>query len=299
MTQIVELPGGRRASYEVIGEGRPTMMFAGGPGFAAAYMRSHARLFAGTLQSFLIDPPGSGASTAPPEPAGYSPAGHAAFYEEVRRALALEGVVVLGHSFGGTTALTYGALFPGSLIACVAVAALGFSPESDDDAAAESAMVEWEAMLARHAAAPWYGQARPVLDGWTERILAAEDAAEMAEMMGTVLPLYLAHPDDPEVAAAAGELRVDLVADLAAGKAWEGGLWQTIDLRPLLGRIACPTLVVAGAMDFICGPAQAAPIAQAVAGSRLVVIPECGHFPSIEAPIPYRRAVLEFLGGLR
>jgi hypothetical protein len=46
MSQIVELSGGRQASYEVVGEGRPTLMLPGGPGFGAAYMRSDARLFA-------------------------------------------------------------------------------------------------------------------------------------------------------------------------------------------------------------------------------------------------------------
>jgi hypothetical protein len=34
----VALPGGRVASYQVIGSGRPALMLAGGPGFAASYM---------------------------------------------------------------------------------------------------------------------------------------------------------------------------------------------------------------------------------------------------------------------
>ena len=37
--------------------GRATLMFPGGPGFAAAYMRGDAELFSDTLESFLIDPP--------------------------------------------------------------------------------------------------------------------------------------------------------------------------------------------------------------------------------------------------
>ena len=68
-------------------------------------------------------------------------------------------------------------------------------------------------------------------------------------------------------------------ADLAAGQAWEGGLYQSVDLRPLLGRITSPTLIVAGELDFICGPAQAQPIAAAVTGSRLVMLAGCGHIP--------------------
>jgi proline iminopeptidase len=118
MVQVVALPGGRAASYQVIGSGRPALMFAGGPGFSASYMNGDAELLADVLCSYLIDPPGSGSSTPPADPAGYSPEGHARFYEQVRQALGLPEAVVLGHSFGATTALTYAALFPGSTAVC-------------------------------------------------------------------------------------------------------------------------------------------------------------------------------------
>jgi pimeloyl-ACP methyl ester carboxylesterase len=101
MSPMVELRNGRQASYEVVGEGRPTLMFPGGPGFDARHLRPDASLFADGLQSYLIDPHGSGRSTPPADPAEYSPAGHAAFHEEVRQALGLDEVVVLGWSFGG------------------------------------------------------------------------------------------------------------------------------------------------------------------------------------------------------
>jgi len=133
------------------------------------------------------------------------------------------------------------------------------------------------------------------MDEWTERILAASDPAEMEQMMITVLPFYLAEPDKPEVAARLAEMGGLMKADLAAGKAWEGGLYQSVDLRPLLSRIECPALVMAGELDFICGPAQARPIAGGISGSRLVMLPGCGHVPSIEAPQQYRQAVLGFL----
>ena len=292
----VGLPGGRVASYEVIGSGRPTLMFAGGPGFtAASFMNGDAELLSGTLRCYLIDPHGSGSSTPPADPADYSPEGHARFYDQVRQALGLPEVVVLGHSFGGTTALTYAALFPQSTQVCVAVAAFGVGTEADalEGGGAEA---EVETLLLRHADSPWYAAARPVMDEWTQRMLAATEDAEMEQMMAAVLPFYLAEPDQPEVAARLAEMSRGMNANLAAGQAWEGGLYQSVDLRPLLGRIQCPTLVVAGELDFICGPAQARPIAAAIAGSRLVMLPGCGHFPSIEAPREYRDAVLGFLG---
>ena len=294
MTQIVALPGGRAASYEVIGSGRPALMFAGGPGFTASYMNGDAELLSEVLCSYLIDPHGSGSSTPPADPAHYSPEGHARFYEEVRQALALPEVVVLGHSFGGTTALTYAALFPQSTAECVAVAAFGTGPDADAQDGGD-AEAEFEALLARHAGSPWYEAARPVMDSWTERILAATDATEMEQMMAMVMPFYLAEPDKPEAAARLAEMSRAMKANLAAGKAWEGGLYQGVDLRPLLGRITCPTLIVAGELDFICGPAQAQPIARSIPGSQLAMLPGCGHIPSIEAPEQYRQAVAGFL----
>lgn len=296
MVQVVALPGGRTASYEVIGNGRPALMFAGGPGFTASYMNGDAGLLADVLCSYLIDPHGSGSSTPPGGSAGYSPEGHARFYEEVRQALELPEVVVLGHSFGGTTALTYAALFPESTAMCVAVAAFGIGPDADAQQGGQ-AQDEAEALLARHAGSPWYAAARPVMDSWTERLLAATDATEMEQMMATVLPFYLAEPDKPEVAARLAEMSAAMKANLAAGQAWEDGLYQSVDLRPLLGRITCPTLIVAGELDFICGPAQGQPIAAAITGSQLVTLPGCGHIPSIETPQQYRHAVVEFLHG--
>ena len=292
MVQVVALPGGRAASYEVIGSGRPALMFAGGPGFTASYMNGDAELVSDVLCSYLIDPHGSGLSTPPADAADYSPEGHARFYEQVRQELALPEVVVLGHSFGATTALTYAALFPESTAMCVAVAAFGIGPDADTQQGGEA---EAEALLARHAGSPWYEAARPVMDSWTERLLAATDAAEMEQMMATVLPFYLAEPDKPEVAARLAKLSAAMKANLAAGQAWEDGLYQTVDLRPLLGRITCPTLIVAGQLDFICGPAQAQPIAAAITGSQLVMLPGCGHIPSIETPQQYRHAVVAFL----
>jgi proline iminopeptidase len=296
MTQVVALPGGRAASYQVVGGGRPALMFAGGPGFSASYMNGDAELLADVLCSYLVDPHGSGSSTPPADAADYSPEGHARFYEEVRQALALPKVVVLGHSFGATTALTYAALFPESTAMCVAVAAFGIGPGADAQEGGE-AEAEAEALLARHAGSPWYEAARPVMDQWTERLLAATDATEMEQMMATVLPFYLAEPDKPEVAARLAEMSQVMKADLAAGQAWEGGLYQSVDLRSLLGRISCPTLIMAGELDFICGPAQAQPIAAAITGSQLVMLPGCGHIPSIEAPQEYRHAVVGFLRG--
>ena len=294
MGAVIELPGGRQASYDVVGDGRPTLMFPGGPGFGAQYMRGDAELFADTLQSYLVDPHGSGRSTPPSSPSGYSPEGHAAFYEDVRRALGLDIVLVFGHSFGATTALAYSALYPEAVVGCVAVAPFGIGWESGANEA-EGAAAEVERGLARHAGAAWYGEARSTWDAWTERVLGTDDPLDVEQMMTTVLPLYTAYPERPDVAAALAAMGQYLTTDLAAAKAWAGGLSRTIDLRLLLAKVACPTLVIAGELDCLCGPAQARPISEAISDVSLEVLADCGHIPSVESPVAYRDAVSKFL----
>ena len=71
-------------------------------------------------------------------------------------------------------------------------------------------------------------------------------------MMAEVLP---ATPPTPSVPGSPHRTyRREAESDLAATKAAGGGLYQTIDLRPLLADIRCPTLVLVGKLDLICGP---------------------------------------------
>jgi proline iminopeptidase len=287
--EVVELGDGRRASVHVFGEGQrqPLLYFVGGPGLPAMLNLIDAELLQDLFRVYLIDPHGSGESTPPADPSTYDHLGHAAFYDEVRRALGLERISVGGSSFGAVVALTYAAQYPEVVDRCLAVSARA----TGEDIAGEDAEREMERNLSRHAAAPWYAVARKTIDEWTDRVLATEDPTEADEMMRVVLPLYLAEPDRPDVRAALDRVLPFIRSDLAASRVWEGGLYQTIDLRPLLPAIHCPTLVVTGELDFICGPAHARVVADAVESAQLVVLEGCGHVPAIEVPKAFRAAV--------
>lgn len=290
----VQISEGRVASYEVIGGGgEPLLSFVGGPGLSAKLMRPDAELFAEHFSCYLIDPHGSGGSTPPQDETSYDPAGHARFYDEVRKALDLGPVNVHGVSFGGTVALTYAALFPEATTRCIAVSAFAVGEELDEEEGGDAA-AEMEAALARHADAEWYPEAREVWDTWTQRALAATDPEEIRDMLATVFPLYTAYPDRPDVRKAIDEARAMLEVDLHAVKVWESGLYQRVDLRPLLGRIDCPTLVVCGALDIIGGPAQSNQIAPRVPDSEMIILPDCGHLPALEQPQSYRDAVQDW-----
>jgi proline iminopeptidase len=290
LRESVELPDGGRAAYEVIGDGEPLLYFQGGPGFSANLLRDDAELLSDRFAVHLIDPHGSGGSTPPADPSAYDHIGHARFYDAVREALGLGRVTVMGISFGSLVALTYSALFPGTVARCIAIAARVVGEEEQGAEAEE----EMERMLARHADAPWYESARATWDEWTPRVLAATDAREVDAMMAEVLPFYTAHPEREGVRHLIDAWRRDARSDLAALKAWEDGLYQTIDIRPLLDRVRCPTLVVVGELDLMCGPAHAAALARALPDAQVVTVPDCGHFIPAEAPDAFRDAVLSF-----
>jgi pimeloyl-ACP methyl ester carboxylesterase len=68
-----------------------------------------------------------------------------------------------------------------------------------------------------------------------------------------------------------------------------------VDSRPMLGAIHCPTLVIVGAEDEPTPPELAEEIAGGIPGARLIKVPECGHFSTIERPEIVTRELVAFL----
>jgi pimeloyl-ACP methyl ester carboxylesterase len=67
------------------------------------------------------------------------------------------------------------------------------------------------------------------------------------------------------------------------------------DSRPGLAAIACPTLVLVGDEDQPTPPELAHEMAAGIAGSRLVVIPDCGHLSTLEQPQAVTAALVEWM----
>ena len=68
-----------------------------------------------------------------------------------------------------------------------------------------------------------------------------------------------------------------------------------MDLRPHVGAIRNPTLIIGGGSDVTTPPEMSAELAAAVPGSELVVIENCGHCPPLERPDAFADAVEDFL----
>jgi 3-oxoadipate enol-lactonase len=58
--------------------------------------------------------------------------------------------------------------------------------------------------------------------------------------------------------------------------------------------VRAPTLVLAGELDPLCGPAQARALAAALPHATVVIIPDAGHFLGVEAPVEFKQAIVTF-----
>lgn len=96
-------------------------------------------------------------------------------------------------------------------------------------------------------------------------------------------------------------IRGEMAWSMAKGDGWTRHSFETnrailgeaVDGR--LGAIRIPTLVVWGAEDGVVPLEDGKDFAARIAGARLVVIPDCGHAPPIEAPAAFEAEVLPFL----
>jgi pimeloyl-ACP methyl ester carboxylesterase len=80
--------------------------------------------------------------------------------------------------------------------------------------------------------------------------------------------------------------------------AWQPRLHDP-DLKKWLHRIHLPTLIVWGDSDRLIPPAYGPAFQALIPGSRLQVIPQCGHLPHVERTAEFVSAVSKFIGAAR
>src|SRR6185437_1656652 len=67
------------------------------------------------------------------------------------------------------------------------------------------------------------------------------------------------------------------------------------DSRPILTAIRCPTLVLTCDSDNTVPPRLSQEMADAIAGSWLVMLENCGHLPQLERPEATAKALVDWL----
>ena len=296
LAEILTLEDGRTVEWEAVGEGRPLIWVEGGPGLWAHLARPDVALISDLFRGHLVNAPGCGRTSPPADMSGYDLPGIIAFFEEVRERLGLGRVTVMGHSWGGLVAPAWAAAYPESVDRLVVID--GYpggdnGPGSGVDA--DAARAEQEQAYARHASEPWYDAAVRALaeEGGTEW----DDEEAWIAQFNPTCPMYFADPYSPLAAPHLARARAEVRKNLALFNAWFGHVhhFDGINILPSLAAVKCPSLVIAGQYDFICGPAWNRPIAAAIPGARFVEIADAGHIPQYEQPGIFRAALLDWL----
>lgn len=293
LERLTLLPDGRVVEWEALGDGtEPLVWVEGGPGLPAHLARADVVPVLDRFRCHLVNAPGSGRSTPPATETGYGLEAIVGFFEAWRRAVGLGPVTLMGHSWGGLVAPAWAALHPEGVRRLIVIS--GYAGAGSVDAAETAA--EQQRALDRIRDRPWFADAWRAWEdclnetGWPEE--------DLVETFRAILPFYFAEPEDPVSVAHIERIRRELRWHPPIVDAWTGAR-EDADYKPLFARIQCPTLVIAGEHDWICGPAWNRALADVIPGARLVELPGVGHLPQYEAPEAFRAVIDEWLGADR
>jgi 3-oxoadipate enol-lactonase len=134
----------------------------------------------------------------------------------------------------------------------------------------------------------------PPASGWLARAARVRTAG-MAAVTEQVLARWFTAPflrSSPPAAALAAAM---LESTDPEGYAGCCEAIAAMDLRPVLGSITAPTLVIAASEDPATPPAHGAVIASKVPGARFTVIRGASHLANLQAPGPVTAALLAHL----
>ena len=284
LEQLLELPDGRHAEWEASGAGPPMLWIEGGPGLPAHLARPDVALVADRFRAHLVNAPGCGRSSTPTTADGYGLDAHVRYFDDVRRALGLGAVTVMGHSWGGLVALALAVAVPEAVERLVIIDGYAGEASVPEDVAA----TERDRALDRVRQEPWF---EPALAAFGEDLDIT--SRQLDERFAACWPLYFAHPESPAAREHLARLGRETRWNIEAARAWTPE--PPLDLGPRLSRIRCPTLVIVGEHDFICGPAWNRQIADGIPGAVYAEIPGVGHFPQYEAPDGFRRVIFDWM----
>ena len=135
----------------------------------------------------------------------------------------------------------------------------------------------------------------PPASAWAERAATVRSTGGTDAIADAVVDRWLT-PDyaaaRPEVRAA---LREMLISAAPEGYAACCDAIQHLDLRPMLGLIEAPTLVISGAYDEAAPPTHQRLGADAIAGARYELLSPAAHIAPVEQAEPINSLILEHL----
>jgi proline-specific peptidase len=257
----------------------PLLVIHGGPGFSHHYLLALTAL-ADDRPVIFYDQLDSGNPEPPGDPANWTVERFVAEVDDVRAALGLDRLIVLGSSWGGTVAAEYAIRRPAGLAGLVLASPLISTPRwiADNTAYRKELPAEVQKTLDEHEAA---------------------GTTDSQEYLNAVMVFYQRHlcrldPWPDEVNRAFELANFDLYVTMWGNTEFNAtGTLKGYDASGRLNRIEAPTLFTCGEFDEAT-PAACREFAALVPNARAEVIPDASHMAFVEQPETYMTTVRSF-----
>lgn len=284
---FIDAGDGVRLGYRKVGSGGETIIVLhGGPGFTMDYLADDLLPLANRHTLIFYDQRGTGRSTLVSEAAQLDAQRFADDLEAVRRHFELETLTLLGHSWGAAVAALYALRFPQQVERLMLVDAVPLTRAGFDRRFARiraGGSDEWRERLQQRGAA-WRDDpgsvtaCRAYYETWFTPFFS--DPAIRRRSSGDFCA------GSPESRANKLE-NVDRYVLASLGD---------YDWRAGLNEVKAAALIMHGAADPI-PVASAVEWGHALPNALLLVFPNAGHFPYLEAPDAFFAAIDQFLRG--
>ena len=268
---------GVRLYYTVMGSGDPILFIHGGPGLDHSYFLPQMTELADNHTLVFFDQRASGRSGIPKDTSAMRIGQFVDDIEGIRKALRLGTVTVLGHSWGTLLALRYAIKYPDNLGSLILVSPV---PANSDE----------QAIAARNFHLSKIDSS-DLASLMKSKSFARRSPLSLDRYFRIIFRGFMYNPSDAQ------KIRFWFPKDYPARSRmlrYLGPDAITYDLYPRLDSLKVRTLIVTG--DHDPAPLEIPThLHNAIPDSRLIVLKQCGHFPSIEQPRNFFPAIRAFL----
>jgi proline iminopeptidase len=281
--------------YVAIGQGSPLVVVHGGPGASHDYFLPWLLPMARTHRLIFIDERGSGRSQRLEDANLYTVEAMVEDVEDVRQALHLGKISLLGHSYGGVLAQAYALKYQQNLSHLILNSTFPSTRQMNEVLASEKAQMPPSKLkrLNELEQAGLFGKG----EAW-ERGRYPVEYSNLAWGPGYFPFLYGARPDssyDPATGQAPSNWELYRAMWGSDGEFVIDGNLKSVEYVDRLATIHVPTLVLVGDHDE-CAPSLSKEMHEKIAGAQLVVLPNSGHMNFVDQPEMWHEAVEGFLG---
>ena len=280
--------------YTAFGYGSPPLVVHGGPGADHTYFLPYVLPLARTHRLIFIDEHGSGRSERLHEASLYAVEAMVEDVEDVRIALHLGKISLLGHSYGGVLAQAYALKYQQNLSHLILNSTFPSTRQMNEVLAQEKAQLPPEKLrrLNELEQAGWFGKG----EAW-EHGRYTEEYEKLAWGPGYFPFLYGARPDATYDPVGGAPTNWELYRAMWGehGEFVIDGNLKSVEYVDRLPTIHVPTLIMAGDHDE-CNPSLSREMHDKIAGSELVILPNSGHMNFVDQPDLWQKSVEDFLG---